>query len=248
MNDSDLYLCSKSDDLSSISSLSESETAYFQQSTSTWLSHSRAKNREFSDVDSDAEFSIVTNDALRLHRESMNDDSQNTLYSMDDSCAASNSSALSFKVIQAYDEVDEDVVYPMPDMVTISSRCIGTLMHCINDIATVLSDEKADAIDVGSFVSTEKEVIGPIITLFGPVSRCLYAIRVEGSFDTRSIAVGQPIYLVDGTAQPIDEDLYITSLKTATDASYINDQELPFDVKPDFSDDEEERKWKGKTK
>ena len=153
-------------------------------------------------------------------------------------------STITYSMMRAYNEVDIDEVFEEPKEIVISPHVVGTVYKWVNDILTVKSVQDGSIINVGSFVSTSTTLIGPIISIFGPVDGCFYAVKIAESFQPSMLATNESIYLIKGTGSSLDQEIFSDNFRTATDASYINDEELPAFVKPDFSDDEEERHWR----
>ena len=229
-------------DDSSISGLSDDALSYFSSTKSSWIAQP-AGNASESDSDDEEPPHMVTYRALKSHNDAMDVPSVSTEFSTQEISTIS-SGALSFKLIQTLEEADESLYFPAPDSASISSCQVGTVLQSVNDIVTVIGDGAETIVDIGTFIATSSEVIGPVITLFGPIKRFYYAIRVEEQCDSDKISPGDPVFVVEGTLKPIQEDLQLASMKSATDASYVNDKELPLGVMPDFSDDEAERHWK----
>lgn len=95
--------------------------------------------------------------------------------------------------------------------------------------------------------------VGVIQTLFGPLERPLYIVRGEEEHIERLTSSHQlcaDVHLHTDVRQQIvmhSTEMYLNK-SHATDASYVNDEELPEYVRPDFSDDEKEMLWKRERK
>lgn len=92
-------------------------------------------------------------------------------------------------------------------------------------------------------------IIGHVALVFGPVCQPMYAIQIPPSVLSTAVEGLELHYDVSRATVFFDPRNQCDAAK-GTDASYVNDDELPDFVRPDFSDDEEELQWKrsrGKT-
>eukprot|EP00760_Papus_ankaliazontas_P002352 PhM_4_TR10960/c0_g1_i1/m.85540/K14763/NAF1; H/ACA ribonucleoprotein complex non-core subunit NAF1 len=133
-----------------------------------------------------------------------------------------------------------------------SAAPIGKVHKLVNDVVVIQKHQDSPILDVGTVLCTEdKSLLGNITTLFGPVATCFYAVQLKPTvMSPDSIVVGQNVYSFQEHAVVIasEEDIRLCRERGKTDASYIDDQEMPDDVCPYFSDDEKEREWKRERK
>ena len=184
------------------------------------------------------------------------------------------------RAIPALEDVDQAISFePLPiDMdqgkvpvISLTPRRVGVVKNLLAGVVTVESDGNGDIFDIGSLVCNfEGHILGYITTLFGPVEKCYYAIKLisfpkprdtltlntrdENSADAVcesdiyrcTIHVGDEAFAWSAQQKMIcsEEDLAVARKIEATDASHENDQELPDHVQPAFSDDEKEKEWK----
>ncbi|CBH09418.1 hypothetical protein, conserved [Trypanosoma brucei gambiense DAL972] len=92
-------------------------------------------------------------------------------------------------------------------------------------------------------------VVGVVTAVMGPVNACVYAILCNGDVFSRlhasgRLEAGTGLHYDLGAQHIISNPAEQCDTTRGTDASYVNDEELPFNARPDFSDDEEERRWK----
>jgi rRNA processing protein Gar1 len=92
-------------------------------------------------------------------------------------------------------------------------------------------------------------IIGCITSVLGPVKRAFYVVKsMRDDFDellTSSRLAEGTLLHYDLTHQEVIFDPFgQCDAAKGTDASYVNDEELPEHVRPDFSDDEKEMEWK----
>lgn len=106
------------------------------------------------------------------------------------------------------------------------------------------------AVDVGTHLCLDDGTYaGTVVSVFGPVQKafCLVKIQAANHFSTLlekgKLHLSAPLHY-DLMRQKI---LFCPELQcdtaAGTDASYLHDEELPDNVRPEFSDDEKERLW-----
>nr|CCC89471.1 conserved hypothetical protein [Trypanosoma congolense IL3000] len=121
-----------------------------------------------------------------------------------------------------------------------------------SDTCAVVADNALGTfvMDAGTRVCLfDGTVVGVVTAVMGPVGSCIYGIvchsavlnpLVEGG----RLAVGTELRYDLGAQRIIYDPSAQCDTTRGTDASYVNDEELPAHAKPDFSDDEEERRWR----
>ncbi|KPI84407.1 hypothetical protein ABL78_6533 [Leptomonas seymouri] len=92
-------------------------------------------------------------------------------------------------------------------------------------------------------------IIGCISSVLGPVKQAFYVVKsVRSDFEellSTSLLVEGTLLHYDLAHQEVLYDPFVQcDVTKGTDASYVNDEELPEHVRPDFSDDEKEVEWK----
>ncbi|KAG5496459.1 hypothetical protein JKF63_02761 [Porcisia hertigi] len=104
--------------------------------------------------------------------------------------------------------------------------------------------------DVGTRLClSDGTLIGYICSVLGPVKQAFYVVKVARQdfgelLTAQRLAEGASLHY-DLLHQEIMYDPFEQcDAAKGTDASYINDDELPGHVRPDFSDDEKEMEWK----
>lgn len=109
------------------------------------------------------------------------------------------------------------------------------------------------AMDVGTrFCRGDGRSVGTLVSLLGPVHHPLYLISYppaschckSSSDDSDLLAEGTPLHYDLAHQRVIFSPATQCDVTRGTDASYVNDDELPDNVRPDFSDDEAELQWK----
>ncbi|ORC84932.1 uncharacterized protein TM35_000391060 [Trypanosoma theileri] len=155
--------------------------------------------------------------------------------------------------------------------VGIPSTTTTTVSLTREEILVVVADhaEGALVLDAGTRVClADGTVVGVIAAVMGPVHACAYAIasyyhkhqqqqqqqqeekekKEEEELSSSSLLPPlEPGTLLSydlTTHRILHDPLAQCDTRRGTDASYINDEELPPHARPDFSDDEAERQWK----
>lgn len=104
--------------------------------------------------------------------------------------------------------------------------------------------------DIGTVLClSDGTALGRISSILGPVKQAFYVLTSTlESFDNEVrahlIKEGTQLHYDLGCQKIIFDPYLQCNLTKGTDASYINDEELPGHVRPDFSDDEKELEWK----
>ncbi|ESL11169.1 hypothetical protein TRSC58_01090, partial [Trypanosoma rangeli SC58] len=134
----------------------------------------------------------------------------------------------------------------------VSEAAVASVTGLIARGSTVVADNAAGALvmDVGTRLCLKDgAVVGVIATVMGPVAACAYAVvclpTVFGALcDAGRLSLGADLCYDLGEQSIIYDPVSQCDMRRGTDASYINDEELPPHARPDFSDDEAERRWK----
>lgn len=148
----------------------------------------------------------------------------------------------------------------------VSSTPIAQLDAVLKPSRTVVAHRLSShaIVDIGTrVVLRDGTVVGRIHTLFGPREQCCYAIvvpealwdLVEGAISCGPLLVADDednpqsslLLFADVTAEVILDEASVEK-RRGTDASFTEDQELPPNVRPAFSDDEAELAWKAERK
>ncbi|KAF8280148.1 putative Gar1/Naf1 RNA binding region [Trypanosoma cruzi] len=137
-------------------------------------------------------------------------------------------------------------------MERVSEATVASVTGLIARSSTVVADNVSGAfvMDAGTRLCLgDGSVVGVITTVMGPVSCCAYAIvclpAVFGALcDGGKLTVGVDLCYDLGEQSVIYDPVSQCDMRRGTDASYVNDEELPPHARPDFSDDEAERQWK----
>lgn len=161
-----------------------------------------------------------------------------------------------------FEELGEDVV--TDSMLSHSHTAVPANRVSEAAIAVVVSTTPRGAVcvaevvkgtltmDAGTrFCLEDGRAVGTLVSLLGPVQDPLYLISRRptvpigdvpepGSF----LAAGTPLHYDLAHQRVIFSPATQCDMTRGTDASYINDEELPGGVRPDFSDDEAELRWK----
>lgn len=122
-----------------------------------------------------------------------------------------------------------------------------------NSYVTVKPLNPQQIYDLDNIVcNKQKEVVGFILDLVGPINQPLYSIRIYPKYieklksqniEVKNQLLESKIYLVVKTLKVINAQLPVIMNKKGCDASNIYDEELPENDR-EFSDDEKEREWK----
>lgn len=151
--------------------------------------------------------------------------------------------------------LDADTVADMPACVPVDaiSEAAVAVVQTISAASRSCVAEAALgtlSMDVGTRLClADGTLIGCIASVLGPVKQAFYLVKSARDDFEELLAAAR---LVEGT--PLHYDLAHQEVMydpfgqcdaaKGTDASYINDEELPEHVRPDFSDDEKEMEWK----
>lgn len=134
----------------------------------------------------------------------------------------------------------------------VSEAPVATVQSCAAASRTCVAEAAPETLsmDVGTRLClADGTVIGCITSVLGPVRRAFYVVTAVREDFAELLQAGQ---LAEGTLLHYDlahqEVMYDPfgqcDATKGTDASYVNDEELPEHVRPDFSDDEKEMEWK----
>uniref|UniRef100_A0A914VHJ3 H/ACA ribonucleoprotein complex non-core subunit NAF1 n=1 Tax=Plectus sambesii TaxID=2011161 RepID=A0A914VHJ3_9BILA len=126
---------------------------------------------------------------------------------------------------------------------------IGAVSSFVDCLAIVQSDPGMAALDIDTVLfDKERNSIGSVFEVFGPVPRPLYSIRFNSDEDAAQsgLAVGAPIFCAPTEVQ-WTKTVFTDALRKmkGTDASWKDNDECP-DNEQDFSDDEEERRHRSR--
>lgn len=140
------------------------------------------------------------------------------------------------------ERVSEAPVAAVTSVSASSNSCVAEMLEdtIVLDAGTRL------CLDDGTYVGT-------VTSVLGPVSASFYLISSKHTQLTdliKAVRVSQGVHVHYDIANhvPLHNLAAQCDLVKGTDASYINDDELPTYVRPDFSDDEKEKKWKKENK
>ncbi|KAG8341766.1 hypothetical protein TRVL_07404 [Trypanosoma vivax] len=126
----------------------------------------------------------------------------------------------------------------------------GSLADATACIMVADSAPGAFVVDTGTRLCLPNgKVVGVVAAVMGPVTSCAYAVLCHEEVFAQLSAVG---CLATGNALHYDLTMHNMihnasvqcDTRRGTDASYVNDEELPPYARPDFSDDEAEQQWK----
>lgn len=140
------------------------------------------------------------------------------------------------------------------DSVSEAAIAVVTTVTADENICVAECAEDALVMDVGTRVCLEDGTfVGYVASVLGPVTAAVYVVASAASTIQELAAAGK---VARGTALHYDLDnqrvMFNPGQQCAaakgTDASYIHDDELPEHIRPDFSDDDEERRWKRERK
>ncbi|RNF27415.1 uncharacterized protein Tco025E_00345 [Trypanosoma conorhini] len=134
----------------------------------------------------------------------------------------------------------------------VSEAVAAVVTGLIARSSTVVADNAAGApaMDAGTRLCLKDgAVVGVVATVMGPVAACAYAVVCLPAVFDALCGAGRLVPGADlrydlGEQRIIFDPAAQCDMRRGTDASYINDEELPPHARPDFSDDEAERQWK----
>lgn len=134
----------------------------------------------------------------------------------------------------------------------VSEAPVAFVDSIILSSSTVVATKRDDTLilDVGTVMClADGKVVGVISTLLGPVATCLYAIvcdpGVIAALEMDSLLQeGTPMHYSLKSQKILFDPIASCDPNPPTDASFLQDEELPQTARPDFSDDDEERNWK----
>lgn len=105
-------------------------------------------------------------------------------------------------------------------------------------------------VDVGTHLSLDDGTyVGTVVSVFGPVKEafCVVKMKNAGKFsellENKRLVVGTSVHYDLCHHNIIYSPETQCDTTAGTDASYLHDEELPDNVRPEFSDDEKERIW-----
>ncbi|NXQ77141.1 NAF1 protein, partial [Quiscalus mexicanus] len=141
----------------------------------------------------------------------------------------------------------EDLSIILPDNVEL--KLFGTVSSVIEQLVIIESLKGLPPVNEESIIFKEdRQAVGKIFEVFGPVSHPFYVIRFNSSehIKEKGINVQDSTYFAP-SVEDFTQYIFAEKLKQekGSDASWKNDQEPPPEVL-DFSDDEEEREAKQK--
>lgn len=130
-------------------------------------------------------------------------------------------------------------------------------------VVTSLSEKEASLVaevasdvyvtDVGTRIAlVNGRYVGTVSAVFGPVSHPFCVVFTKNKTAFSELVGSEALKIGVGLHYDLLHHQIIYSPETqcdataGTDASYLNDEELPDNVRPEFSDDEEERLWSQK--
>ncbi|CCW60266.1 unnamed protein product [Phytomonas sp. EM1] len=138
--------------------------------------------------------------------------------------------------IERVSEAPVAVVYSVPQ-----SNCVCVAQRI----------EEALVMDVGTrFCLADGTLVGVLTSVMGPVSSTFYQVTStvhqfsQLKEHPKGLTEGIPLHCDVAHRHVIFDLLAQCDIARGTDASYIDDEELPAHVRPDFSDDEKEKSWK----
>lgn len=125
---------------------------------------------------------------------------------------------------------------------------IGRIDHILEKLVVVASFKNKPPLDLDSVLFMKDCLpLGAIFETFGPVKQPFYSIRFNSSeeISSRGIQIGFPVYFLPQQTKPTTKYVFVKDLLSAkgSDASWKDDEEPPAEFL-EFSDDEEERKFK----
>nr|XP_005486364.2 H/ACA ribonucleoprotein complex non-core subunit NAF1 [Zonotrichia albicollis] len=143
----------------------------------------------------------------------------------------------------------EDLSIVLPDNVEL--KLFGTVSSVIEQLVIIESLKGLPPVNEESIIFKEdRQAVGKIFEVFGPVSHPFYVIRFNSSehIKEKGINVQDSMYFAP-SVEDFTQYIFAEKLKQekGSDASWKNDQEPPPEVL-DFSDDEQEREAKQKKK
>ena len=156
-------------------------------------------------------------------------------------------------------EVDTaaDAAVGRVDIGSLSDKPVAVVESVIvrsNTVVVANTPESDLVLDAGTRLCLpDGRVVGTITTLLGPVKDCAYAVCCDGEL---LAALHMENLLSEGTKLHADtqkqrvvyDPAAVAAASKPSDASFVNDEERPPNVRPDFSDDEDEKQWKRKKK
>ncbi|KRZ16677.1 H/ACA ribonucleoprotein complex non-core subunit NAF1 [Trichinella zimbabwensis] len=122
---------------------------------------------------------------------------------------------------------------------------LGEIKSVFEKMIIINSNENVPPLAENTVVFNDsRKSVGEIFEVFGPVKRPMYIIRYNGKSEIEELNLKEKmkLYYVDDEAftnKIIPHDL----IAKGSDASWMHNHEVPEDER-DFSDDEQERKWK----
>nr|XP_031360582.1 H/ACA ribonucleoprotein complex non-core subunit NAF1 [Lonchura striata domestica] len=143
----------------------------------------------------------------------------------------------------------EDLSIILPDNVEL--KLFGTVSSVIEQLVIIESLRGLPPVNEESIIFKEdRQAVGKIFEIFGPVSHPFYVIRFNNSehIKEKGVNVQDSMYFAP-SVEDFTQYIFAEKLKQekGSDASWKNDQEPPPEVL-DFSDDEQEREAKQKKK
>ncbi|EKF26315.1 hypothetical protein MOQ_009998 [Trypanosoma cruzi marinkellei] len=205
-----------------------------------------ADDVDFNDDDDDDDVDRNTNGICERDEEKGSD-----VVSEGQPSSAHRAGSPSVETQAALHDVNGEPLLQIP-MERVSEATVASVTGLIIRNSTVVADNVSGAfvMDVGTRLClTDGSVVGVITTVMGPVSCCAYAIVclpfVFGTlYNAGKLVVGVELCYDLGEQRVIYDPVSQCDMRRGTDASYVNDEELPPYARPDFSDDEAERQWK----
>lgn len=129
---------------------------------------------------------------------------------------------------------------------------LGRIASIFDRLVSVQSFKGQSALDLDSVLFLKDgSPLGSVFEVFGPVKEPRYLVRFNSKkeIEERNLAVDSPVYCAPTLGAPFTSYVFTTDLMKmkGSDASWKHNNEPPEDLR-EFSDDEEERLYKLKTK
>lgn len=149
------------------------------------------------------------------------------------------------------DELTENVADTFP-LNQISEACIGTICSTSERESSFVAEVSngAHTADLGTRLCLENGTyVGTVVSIFGPVDAALFTAKMSNHIKfsellrRSKIKIGGPLHYILKDSNFIFSPSTQCDATAGTDASYLNDEELPENIRPDFSDDEKELSW-----
>lgn len=134
------------------------------------------------------------------------------------------------------------------DLVKVSEAPVAAAISNTDKLVVAEMKPLSLILDMGTPLCLEDgQLIGVVASIVGPVNNVVYVVA-KPSEGALAVGEGTNLHYDVSFKRVLYDPMHMCDTLHGTDASYLNDEELPDNVRPDFSDDDKETRWKRERK